>query len=93
MTPQVPAEEKIRRLQAVNAVQNEMMRKFNESFIGETVRVLTQGPSKKDSTRMAGKSGHNATVIWPREPKTEGRAFVDVAVDQAFQWGLAGTAV
>jgi tRNA-2-methylthio-N6-dimethylallyladenosine synthase len=93
MTPQVPAEEKIRRLQAVNAAQNEMMRKFNESFIGETVRVLTQGPSKKDSTRMAGKSGHNATVIWPREPKTEGRAFVDVAVDQAFQWGLAGTAV
>jgi tRNA-2-methylthio-N6-dimethylallyladenosine synthase len=93
MTPQVPAEEKIRRLQAVNTAQNEMMRKFNESFIGETVRVLTQGPSKKDPTRMAGKSGHNATVIWPREPKFEGRAFVDVAVDQAFQWGLAGTAV
>jgi tRNA-2-methylthio-N6-dimethylallyladenosine synthase len=93
MTPQVPAEEKIRRLQAVNAAQNEMMRKFNESFIGETVRVLTQGPSKKDATRMAGKSGHNATVIWPREAKSEGRAFVDVAVDQAFQWGLAGTAV
>jgi tRNA-2-methylthio-N6-dimethylallyladenosine synthase len=93
MTPQVPAEEKIRRLQAVNTAQNEMMRKFNESFIGETVRVLTQGPSKKDSTRMAGKSGHNATVIWPRSSETEGRAFVDVAVDQAFQWGLAGTAV
>jgi tRNA-2-methylthio-N6-dimethylallyladenosine synthase len=93
MTPQVPAEEKIRRLQAVNAAQNEMMRKFNESFLGETVRVLTQGPSKKDSTRMAGKSGHNATVIWPRDARTEGRAFVDVAVDQAYQWGLAGTAV
>ena len=93
MTPQVPAEEKIRRLQAVNAAQNEMMRKFNESFLGETVRVLTQGPSKKDSTRMAGKSGHNATVIWPRDARTEGRAFVDVAVNQAYQWGLAGTAV
>ena len=93
MTPQVDPAEKIRRLQTLNAAQNEVMRNFNESFIGETVRVLTQGPSKKDPTRMAGKTGHNATVVWPRDPATEHRAFVDVAVDQAFQWGLAGTAV
>src|SRR5579872_6314608 len=93
MSPQVDPAEKIRRLQVLNAAQNEVMRRFNESFIGETVRVLTQGPSKKDPARMAGKSGHNATVIWPRDPATEHRAFVDVSVDQAFQWGLAGTAV
>jgi tRNA-2-methylthio-N6-dimethylallyladenosine synthase len=93
MSPQVEPAEKIRRLQVLNTAQNEVMRRFNESFIGETVRVLTQGPSKKDPARMAGKSGHNATVIWPRDPAIEHRAFVDVAVDQAFQWGLAGTPV
>ncbi len=93
MSPQVEPAEKIRRLQTLNTAQNEVMRSFNETFIGETVRVLTQGPSKKDPTRMAGKSGHNATVVWPRDPATEYRAFVDVAVDQAYQWGLAGTAV
>lgn len=90
MTPQVPQEEKVRRLQAVNAAQNEATRRFHESFIGQTLRVLTQGPSKKDATKMAGKTGHNVTVIYPRDERTEHRAFVDVAVEQAFNWGLAG---
>ena len=93
MEPQVPPEEKIRRLQAVNAAQNEVTRRFNESFIGETVRVLAQGPSKKDSTKMAGKSGHNTTVIYPRDQRTAYAAFADVAIEQAFNWGLAGTTV
>ena len=91
MEPQVPPPEKIRRLQAVNAAQNERTRKFYESFIGETVRVLAQGPSKKDPTRMAGKTGHNATVIYPRDERTKFAPVVDVTLDQAFNWGLAGT--
>ncbi len=90
MRPQVPQEEKIRRLQAVNAAQNERTRRFHESFIGETVRVLAQGPSKKDPARMAGKTGHNVTVIYPRDARTEHRAFVDVAIEQAYNWGLSG---
>jgi len=90
MTPQVPQPEKIRRLQAINDAQNESTRRFHESFIGETTRVLTQGPSKKDPTRMAGKTGHNVTVIYPRDERTEHRAFVDVVVEQAFNWGLSG---
>lgn len=90
MSPQVPQEEKLRRLQAVNAAQNEATRRFHESFIGETVRVLAQGPSKKDASRMAGKTGHNVTVVYPRDERTEHRAFVDVAIDQAYNWGLSG---
>jgi tRNA-2-methylthio-N6-dimethylallyladenosine synthase len=93
MEPQVPPEEKIRRLQAVNAAQNEVTRRFNESFIGETVRVLAQGPSKKDATKMAGKSGHNTTVIYPRDQRTAYAPFADVAIEQAFNWGLAGTTI
>jgi tRNA-2-methylthio-N6-dimethylallyladenosine synthase len=90
MTPQVPQAEKIRRLQAVNDAQNESTRRFHESFIGETVRVLTQGPSKKDAARMAGKTGHNVTVIYQRDERTERAAFCDVAIEQAFHWGLSG---
>jgi tRNA-2-methylthio-N6-dimethylallyladenosine synthase len=91
MEPQVPSEEKIRRLQAVNAAQNEVTRRFNESFIGETVRVLAQGPSKKDPTKMAGKSGHNTTVIYPRDQRTAYAPSADVVIEQAYNWGLAGT--
>ena len=93
MQPQVPPEEKIRRLQAVNAAQLEATRIFNESFLGETVRVLAQGPSKKDASKMAGKSGHNTTVIYPRDARTAHAAEVDVIVEQAFSWGVAGTPV
>ncbi|MDQ6823921.1 MAG: tRNA (N6-isopentenyl adenosine(37)-C2)-methylthiotransferase MiaB [Candidatus Eremiobacteraeota bacterium] len=90
MTPQVAPEEKIRRLQALNGAQMERTKNFHESFIGETIPVLVSGPSKKDATRMAGKSGHNVTVVWPREQRSEHQAFVNVAVEQAFNWGLVG---
>jgi tRNA-2-methylthio-N6-dimethylallyladenosine synthase len=90
MSPQVEPQERLRRLQTVNTAQLESSRRFHERFIGETVRVLSSGPSRKDATRMAGKSGHNVTVIWPRDERTEQRAFVDVAVEQAHSWGLVG---
>jgi tRNA-2-methylthio-N6-dimethylallyladenosine synthase len=90
MDPQVDPQEKLRRLQAVNAAQNEHSRRFHERFIGETVRVLASGPSKKDPSRMAGKTGHNVTVIWPRDEKTKYQATVDVTIEQAHTWGLVG---
>lgn len=90
MTPQVEPAEKLRRLQAVNAAQNERSLRFHESFIGETVRVLVSGPSKKDSARMAGKDGHNITVVWPQEDRTRRQPIVEVVVEQAHSWGLVG---
>jgi tRNA-2-methylthio-N6-dimethylallyladenosine synthase len=90
MTPQVEPQEKIRRLQAVSAAQNERTRLFHESFIGETLSVLASGPSKKDATRMAGKTGHNVTVVWPRTGSADHKPVVNVAVEQAFTWGLVG---
>ena len=93
MQPQVPPEEKIRRLQAVNAAQNDVTRRFNESFIGERVRVLAQGPSKKDPAKMAGKTGHNTTVVYPRDERTKFAPTADVMVEQAFTWGLAGSVI
>ena len=81
---------KVANLIMISAAQNERTRRFHESFIGETVNVLVSGPSKKDPTRMAGKSGHNVTVIWPRDARTEHKAVVDVAIEQAQTWGLVG---
>ncbi len=90
MTPQVPPEEKIRRLQVVSAAQNECTRRFHESFIGATVDALASGPSKKDPTRMAGKTGHNVTVVWPREESAERTPVARVVVELAHTWGLVG---
>ena len=92
MTPQVPHEERLRRLQAVSAAQNEQTRRFHEGFIGETVSALVSGPSKKDPTRMAGKTGHNVTVVWPTttEPSHDRSAVVQLVIEQAQTWGLVG---
>jgi tRNA-2-methylthio-N6-dimethylallyladenosine synthase len=90
MAAQVPPQEKIRRLQVLNTAQMERTNDFHRSFIGETVPVIVSGPSKKDASRMAGKSGHNVTVVWPRDPRSEHRPCVDIAVEQAYNWGLAG---
>jgi tRNA-2-methylthio-N6-dimethylallyladenosine synthase len=92
MSPQVPQEERLRRLQAVSAAQNEQTRRFHERFIGETVSALVSGPSKKDPTRMAGKTGHNITVVWPRsaDAREVRSPVVNVIVEQAQTWGLVG---
>lgn len=92
MDGQLPSPEKIRRLQAVNAAISRSMRAFHERFLGERVRVLVQGPSKKDATRMSGKTGHNTTVAWPRDGRLVYHPFVDVVVEQAHTWGLVGQA-
>ena len=90
MEPQVPQPERLRRLQAVSAAQNERTRGFHESFIGETLSVLASGPSKKDPARMAGKTGHNITVVWPRDEHSAHTPLVDVTIEQAHTWGLVG---
>ena len=90
MEPQVPQHERLRRLQAVSAAQNERTRRFHESFLGETVCVLASGPSRKDRTRMAGKSGHNITVVWPKDGAHSASPTADVVVEQAQTWGLVG---
>ncbi|MBV8667736.1 MAG: tRNA (N6-isopentenyl adenosine(37)-C2)-methylthiotransferase MiaB, partial [Candidatus Eremiobacteraeota bacterium] len=92
MTPQVPQEERLRRLQAISAAQNDQTRRFHERFIGETVSALVSGPSKKDPTRMAGKTGHNVTVVWPRSTDAAAARspVANLVIEQAQTWGLVG---
>ena len=92
MTSQVPQQERLRRLQAVSAAQNEQTRRFHERFIGETVSALVSGPSKKDPTRMAGKTGHNVTVVWPRSTDAAAARspVANLVIEQAQTWGLVG---
>ncbi len=45
----VPEEEKLRRLQAVIDLQEKISFEKNQSWVGKTVEVLAEGPSKKSS--------------------------------------------
>ena len=70
---------------------------FNQHDLGATVPVLVEGTSKKDATKMIGKSPKNQTV---HAPLPEGTTIdglvgkiVDVKVDTARTWYLSGTMV
>ena len=70
---------------------------FNQHDLGATVPVLVEGTSKKDATKMIGKSPKNQTV---HAPLPEGTIIdslvgkiVDVKVDTARTWYLSGTMV
>ena len=70
---------------------------FNQRFLGQTVSLLVEGPSKKDPAVLQGKSPWNQTVHAPVPEGCDlgrlvGRV-VDVRVDTARTWYLAGETV
>ena len=70
---------------------------YNQHDLHTVVPVLVEGTSKKDATRLLGKSPKNQTV---HAPIPEGYTvdeligkIVDVDVDRARTWYLSGTVV
>lgn len=97
MTGQLEEEEKQRRQEALMLVQAELSQEWNESRIGETVRVLVEGRDEiiksyygrtyGDSLEIDGK------VFFKSQEKLAEGSFVDVKIEQALEYDLFGTAV
>jgi tRNA-2-methylthio-N6-dimethylallyladenosine synthase len=78
--------------------QNAVTRAFHDRKLGTEVRALVQGVSKKDRSKLAGKTLDNVTVIVPQPPDYDERLYavepwLDVRVDSAHVWGCSGTIV
>jgi tRNA-2-methylthio-N6-dimethylallyladenosine synthase len=58
----VPHTEKVRRLQAVQALQRELQERRLASLVGEHVEVLVEGPSKTEPGRLTGRTRQNHIV-------------------------------
>ena len=82
------------RLQTLAAVVDRGVRAWHERKRGTVVRALVQGPSRKDRTKLAAKTGDNVTVIAPAgelDSTTLGESpWLDVRIDEAFTWGVVG---
>ena len=67
----------------------------NLKLIGSRQRVLVEGPSRRDSAMMVGRTGANKVVHAPLKDEATARAmagrFVDVTIDDAQTWFLMGT--
>ncbi len=84
----VAHEEKVERMQRLVEVVQRRAGERAQRFVGRTVEVLVEGPSRTDPDRLRGRSRHNKAVNFTGG----GRAgeLVDVAIDRATSQTLTG---
>ena len=95
---QVPAEVASARFKRLVDAQNAATRAYHDRKLGETVRALIVGPSKKDPSKLAAKALDNVTHIAPKPPDYDEARYarepwLDIAVETAHVWGCTGTIV
>ena len=84
-----PREEKLERLQRLQALLDAQARAVSEAMVGGVERVLVEGPSHKDARELAGRTGNNRVVNF-RAPAARAGTFVDVRVTAALTHSLRG---
>lgn len=62
----IPEEVKVRRLNELIALQNELSAESNRRCIGQVVEVLIEGVSKRSREELFGRTGQNKVVVIPR---------------------------
>ena len=85
----VPEEEKIRRLNEIIALQNELSLESNRRDIGKTFEVLVEGYSKRSREQMCGRSQQNKMIVFPKGDAKPGD-LVMVRVTEASSATLIG---
>ena len=86
----VPEEEKVRRLNEIIALQNQLSLESNLREVGKIVEVLVEGYSKRSHDDMYGRTSQYKTVVFPREGRHIGE-FVKVKIESASAATLRGT--
>lgn len=89
MPDNVPEETKIRRLNEIIALQNEISNKSNQDDVGKIFEVLVEGFSKRSNEQLFGRTSQNKVVIFPREGRRIGE-FIQVRVLSASSATLIG---
>ncbi len=79
----VPEEVKIRRLNEIIALQNELSAKANRKCIGKQYDVLLEGISKRSKDELFGRTGQNKVVIVPRGDLRIGQTVPVVIIDSS----------
>jgi len=88
----IPADEKSRRLQHLQATINASARRISEAMVGTVQTVLVDGTSKKDPRQLAGRTENNRVVNFDGQPRLIGQ-FVQVRITEAMPNSLRGEIV
>ena len=85
---QIPHEVKVERMERLVEVVQRRAAQSAQRFVGRTLEVLVEGPSRTDPTRLRGRSRHNKVVNF--EGFGEPGEFVDVEITKATSQTLIG---
>ncbi len=92
MEDSIPPEVKKERLHRLNKYINEYASLSNESLVGKTVRVLVDGPSKKNPNILSGYCEQNKVVLFEGDSSDIGE-IIDVKIDKVNTWSMYGSKV
>lgn len=92
MKDDISDEVKKRRLQEVIDLQQKLALQRTQRFLGQTVEVLIEKPSKKSDLHWSGRNSQNTTVVFPKENYKAGD-YVLVKVTDCTSTTLIGEAV
>jgi tRNA-2-methylthio-N6-dimethylallyladenosine synthase len=92
MEDNVPEEVKLRRLDEIISLQNQIANQSNQNDIGKTFEVMVEGFSKRSKEQLFGRTSQNKVVIFPREGRHIGE-FIRVKILSASSATLIGEVV
>ena len=92
MPDNIPMAVKQQRLAALQAQIDLQARTISEKMVGTVQTVLVEGPSRKDSTELSGKTGNNRTVNFKGDERLAGH-FTEVEIVEALSHSLRGEIV
>jgi len=84
-----PHEVKLRRLQHLQSVINDNIKRISESRLNTVQRILVEGASKRDAAELMGRTECNRVVNFVGSPELIGR-LVDVKVTETRTYSLRG---
>ena len=93
MEEQVPLAIKKSRLKRLMDLQNSISLAANQNWVGKSVEVLADGPSKTDSAVYSGRTRQNKIVLWPANPADFPGKIRQVQITSAQTFLLRGEAV
>jgi tRNA-2-methylthio-N6-dimethylallyladenosine synthase len=85
-------EEKLKRLQSLQAVIDANTKKYSNAMIGTMQRVLVEGVSVKDDNELQGRSENNRVVNFAGDKQLIGR-LVSVRITESYNYTLRGELV
>ncbi len=88
----IPEEEKVRRLQGMIDLQNQLSEASNKRDIGKTFEVLVEGFSKRSREQLFGRTSQNKVVIFDKKNYHVGD-FINVRITGATSATLFGETV